>query len=75
MHENVWEWCQDRYAPYGANEQIDLIQLTEQSDQNRVVRGGGWLGVPGDCRSAFRGRFGPGNRNFGFGFRCSFRLD
>jgi formylglycine-generating enzyme required for sulfatase activity len=75
MHGNVWEWCQDWYGPYSIGEQIDTIQLTEQSNEYRVLRGGCWYGFPGGCRSAYRDGDVPAIRDYFFGVRCSFRLD
>ncbi|PZN82954.1 MAG: hypothetical protein DM484_05555 [Candidatus Methylumidiphilus alinenensis] len=37
----------------------------------RVVRGGSWLNVAGDCRSAIRNRFVPSRRYGDLGFRLS----
>ncbi|MEA3278939.1 MAG: formylglycine-generating enzyme family protein [Pseudomonadota bacterium] len=41
------------------------------SGSYRVVRGGSWGNVAGDCRSAYRGRDGPGRRGDYLGFRLS----
>ena len=42
-----------------------------ESGSNRVVRGGSWSSVAGNCRSACRVGFVPGHRNFFLGFRLS----
>jgi len=67
MHGNVWEWCRDAY---GAN----LPGGTDPEVKNgafRVFRGGSW-GAPGTyCRSAVRGRNGPGYRSSYLGFRLA----
>ena len=40
MTGNVWQWCWDRYAPYGAGPQTDPQGAS--SGDNRVLRGGSW---------------------------------
>lgn len=60
VHGNVWEWCSDRWQPHWARPHEDA----------RLVRGGSWIFIPGDARSAFR-RGGPrwaANRDRGFRF-------
>ncbi len=68
MHGNVWEWCLDWYvsAPAGA-----LDPPGADSGSLRVLRGGGWNGYAGNCRSAYRRDFTPGYRSNGIGFRPS----
>jgi eukaryotic-like serine/threonine-protein kinase len=55
MHGNVWEWCQDRYAPgyYRVSPAVDPPGAPE-GDQ-RVRRGGSYENPPTVCRSAARG--------------------
>jgi len=65
MSGNVWEWCQDTYKPYPC----DSETIAESS--NRVFRGGGWDYLPHNCRSAYRGRRAPDNRNIDLGFRLA----
>ena len=36
---------------------------------SRVLRGGSWSSVPGDCRAAFRNRYSPTDTHCSFGFR------
>jgi len=76
MHGNAAEWCRDYYGPYAKLDTArDPIQLTKQSDDRRVLRGGSCGLIAGRCRAARRFRRAPDFR-YGFvGFRVSFRLD
>jgi formylglycine-generating enzyme required for sulfatase activity len=75
MHGNVWEWCQDVWhsnyegAPIDGNAWID----NEESSDRKLLRGGSWNGIPGDCRSACRLYDGLVNFSSHIGFRvvCS----
>ncbi|MBY0459980.1 MAG: formylglycine-generating enzyme family protein, partial [Gemmataceae bacterium] len=75
VHGNVWEWCQDWYAPYKDGDQTDPCQFNKQSDDYRVLRGGSWSSSPQGCRSAGRRRRAPASRYCDYGFRVCFRLD
>jgi uncharacterized protein (TIGR02996 family) len=75
MHGNVWEWCEDEFEQYSEGDQIDPQQLTERSDEYRVLRGGCWGSDPVDCRAAFRLRSEPGYCYDDYGCRVCFRLD
>jgi len=74
MHGNVWEWCQDVYAAYDDADQVDPVNLSEHSNDRRVLRGGSWLYYARNCRAAFRGRITPDFRFF-VGFRVCLPLD
>ena len=66
MYGNVAEWCSDWYGG-------KLIGGTDpvgpESGSGRVVRGGGWGLIPGDCRSADRLANDPSSRGSNLGFR------
>ena len=56
MSGNVWEWCDNLYAPSGTE---------------RVIRGGSWNCIPANCRSAHRGWMDPSSRDPRVGFRLA----
>ena len=51
MYGNVWEWCQDAYAPLTAQPETD--PLVADGFQH-VIRGGSYRFEASDCRSALR---------------------
>lgn len=70
MHGNVWEWCADHYREnYDGVPTDGSPYLTNDNAALRVLRGGCWYATPGDCRSAVRNWFNPGDRNNDVGFR------
>ncbi len=68
MHGNVWEWCSDWYGDY-ATTVDDPTGPVEAMP--RVLRGGCWDDGGQCCRSAYRDRYGPEFRSYGFGFRVA----
>jgi formylglycine-generating enzyme required for sulfatase activity len=69
MHGNVWEWCSDWYVEYPKGAVSDPTGAREGS--YRVLRGGGWVDVAADCRSAHRYGYDPSDRNMLYGFRVA----
>ncbi len=69
MYGNVWEWCQDRYHSDYDVAPSDESAWEDGSGSFRVMRGGGWLGDAGVCRSASRGSYDIEYRNYFLGFR------
>ncbi len=76
MQGNVWEWVEDRYAPYpvdggteepaGAGPRIDRSQR-----EFRVLRGGSWSDPAVGLRAARRSGSDPGHASTGGGFRVA----
>jgi formylglycine-generating enzyme required for sulfatase activity len=56
MHGNVWQWCEDLFAP---------------KSSLRVLRGGSWFDVAGYCRAASRRRRTPDIGFPDLGFRLA----
>ena len=75
MSGDVWQWCQDYYGPYSANEDINPIRKYKVSEDARVCRGGSWFYYAEFCRAACRYRCAPGSRFYYVGLRVCFRLD
>jgi formylglycine-generating enzyme required for sulfatase activity len=69
MHGNVWEWCQDWFGDYDLSVVEDPAGPSEGG--SRVLRGGGWIDLGRNVRSAYRLAFAPGDRNGDFGFRLA----
>jgi formylglycine-generating enzyme required for sulfatase activity len=75
MHGNVWEWCQDDWhgkyegAPIDGSAWLD----NEESSNTKLLRGGSWYDIPGDCRSASRNDYNLASYHNDIGFRvvCS----
>jgi formylglycine-generating enzyme required for sulfatase activity len=51
MHGNVWEWCEDAYAPYAAG---PGNRANESASTLRVLRGGAFNNIPKNLRAAYR---------------------
>ena len=73
MHGNVSEWCQDYWHDKyeGAPEDGSAWLIDDSERANRLWRGGSWIYLPGDCRSAYRFNYSPVVRYTYLGFRVS----
>ena len=73
MHGNVWEWCADHWDSHYYDAPDDgrpRIYPHAGMDARRLLRGGSWVDLPADCRSATRSSGArPGLRSSGLGFR------
>ena len=67
MHGHVCEWAQDWYSAYTAATAVD--PTGPAAGAARVIRGGGWIGGAGPCRSAYRRGADPGLRRAYLGVR------
>ncbi|MGD1913994.1 MAG: formylglycine-generating enzyme family protein, partial [Rivularia sp. (in: cyanobacteria)] len=54
MHGNVWEWCQDTCHRNYEGSPSDGSAWLNNVSSPRILRGGSWYVVPGNCRSTFR---------------------
>lgn len=73
MAGNVSEWVADRFDAAYYQQSPERDPHGPGSGQTRVLRGGSWLTIPFNQRSAFRNSLTPDYRNFNIGFRCAKR--
>ncbi|ERT08668.1 formylglycine-generating sulfatase enzyme family protein [Lyngbya aestuarii BL J] len=73
MHGNVWEWClDDHHESYEGAPTDESAWIDEDRTESTGValRGGSWVDIPCDCRSAYRDYYLPRDFIFSFvGFR------
>lgn len=69
MHGNVMEWCADHRRSYKYAPTDGSPSLSDNPNEDRIVRGGSWDDYPGGCTSAERSQRSPDHRNWNCGFR------
>ncbi|MEO0627350.1 MAG: formylglycine-generating enzyme family protein, partial [Bacteroidota bacterium] len=72
MSGNVYDWCQDTWdaKTYSKRkEELTVDPFIEAAGQDRVVRGGSWVYIPGSCRPVTRNHRLSSYRFRYFGFR------
>lgn len=72
MHGNVFEWCQDVFHNSYQEAPTDGGAWENGNTDERVVRGGSWNYYGYTCRSAYRYRYPPSEKNHALGFRVVF---
>ncbi|MEM6614873.1 MAG: formylglycine-generating enzyme family protein, partial [Cyanobacteria bacterium P01_C01_bin.72] len=72
LHGNVAEWCADTWHNNYQNAPADGSPWVSNNPKDqRVLRGGSWLHLPGSCRSAQRLKSAPQSKSDAFGFRIA----
>jgi formylglycine-generating enzyme required for sulfatase activity len=75
VHGNVWEWVQDCFRESYASAPLDGSAVTYGDCNDRVVRGGSWIGNPLNVRSGSRFLITPDVRDNWVGFRLARTLN
>ncbi|TVR50843.1 MAG: formylglycine-generating enzyme family protein, partial [Puniceicoccaceae bacterium] len=70
MHGNADEWCWDWFGPYDAA-RVLLDPTGPATGTQRILRGGNWMSVPAEARSAHRHALAPSTRFYSIGFRLA----
>ncbi|MGK7935035.1 MAG: SUMF1/EgtB/PvdO family nonheme iron enzyme [Xenococcaceae cyanobacterium] len=69
MHGNIWEWCEDDWHNDYQGAPTDGSAWLSGNANTKVLRGGSWINIPNNCRSAYRLELNAGDRIFFIGFR------
>jgi formylglycine-generating enzyme required for sulfatase activity len=57
LHGNVWEWCEDHWHDNYKGAPVDgsaWVDKNAETKARKVLRGGSWIDLPWNCRSATR---------------------
>lgn len=72
MHGNILEWCQDDWhRSYEGAPEDGRAWIDDEENNTKIIRGGSWAFVPGDCRSAYRFGNSRNGRDSSLGFRVA----
>ena len=75
MLGNVRQWVEDCYADsYGEDQPSDGSAYNDTPCSDRVIRGGSWIDVAPELRSARRDNDSPTGRTYNLGFRLAMTL-
>jgi formylglycine-generating enzyme required for sulfatase activity len=69
MHGNIFEWCQDWHGDTYYAQSPTENPMGPEKGELRILRGGSWFAIPLDCRSQYRSRYLPEERNETTGLR------
>ena len=71
VHGNVWEWVEDCWSENYSGAPTDGSAWTTGDCRYRVLRGGSWVNLPTNLRSAYRIRYSPDIRGGSYGLRLA----
>jgi eukaryotic-like serine/threonine-protein kinase len=74
LYGNVWEWCLDTWHEnYNGAPKDGSAWDADETNNERVVRGGSWKDYPASCRSAHRNKYAPDTEANNIGFRIALK--